>query len=134
MDTPSAHHNAVRVLSVDDSAEMRILVQASLERRGYSVQSVDCGRAAVAAASREPFDLVILDFDMPGIDGMEVGRALRKNPMTRAAMIAMHTSLDEAQVRRGFDDFGMFLAKPCGPLQLGEQAARLLQRSPAFTD
>jgi CheY-like chemotaxis protein len=127
MDAGSTHQKAGRVLAVDDSAEMRILVQASLERHGYSVHSVDCGAAAIAAASQERFDLVILDVDMPGLDGLEVGRALRENPLTRAAMIAMHTSRDEAQVRCGFADYDIFLPKPCCPLQFGERVNRLLQ-------
>jgi two-component system alkaline phosphatase synthesis response regulator PhoP len=127
MPASRAHRNALRVLAVDDSAEMRILVEATLERRGYSVQSVDCGTAAIAAASREPFDLVILDVDMPGLDGLEVGRALRDNPQTRAALIAMHTSLDEAEVRCGFDGYDLFLPKPCCPQRLGECVDQLLQ-------
>jgi CheY-like chemotaxis protein len=127
MNASSAQPRPLRVLAVDDSAEMRILVEASLQRHGYSVHAVDCGTAAIAAASLESFDLVILDVDMPGLDGLKVGRALRENPLTRAAMIAMHTSLDEAQVRCGFDDYDMFLPKPCCPLQLGERVAALLQ-------
>jgi CheY-like chemotaxis protein len=106
---------------------MRILVQASLEHRGYAVHPVDCGTAALEVARQESFDLVILDVDMPGLDGMEVGRALREHPLTRAVMIAMHTSLDEAQVRGGFDDYDLFLRKPCCPLQFGEHVDRLLQ-------
>jgi CheY-like chemotaxis protein len=106
---------------------MLILVQASLERLGHSVHAVDSGVAAIAAASLESFDLVILDVDMPGLNGLAVGRALRENPQTRAAMIAMHTSLDENEVRCGFDGYDMFLAKPCCPLQLGERVDQLLQ-------
>jgi CheY-like chemotaxis protein len=106
---------------------MLILVQASLERFGHSVHAVDSGFAALAAAHQESFDLVILDVDMPGLNGLAVGRALRGNPQTRTAMIAMHTSVDEAQVRQGFDDYDMFLSKPCCPLQLGERVDRLLQ-------
>ena len=65
------------------------------------------------AASRESFDAVILDVDMPGIDGLAVGRALRGDPRTRQSMIAMHTSLAEADVRTGFDGYDAFLPKPC---------------------
>ena len=74
---------------------MRVLVTASLEALGYSVEAVDSGHAALAASQREDFDAVILDVDMPGIDGLAVGRALRSNPKTSTSMIAMHTSLEE---------------------------------------
>ena len=131
MEASRAHGTAARVLAVDDSAEMLILVQASIERFGHSVHAVDSGTAAIAAANQEPFDLVILDVDMPGLNGLDVGRALRENPQTREAMIAMHTSLDEAQVRIGFDAYDLFLCKPCCPLQLGERVDRLLQDAQA---
>jgi CheY-like chemotaxis protein len=127
MDTSRALRRTTRVLAVDDSEEMLILVQASLERYGYSVHAVDCGEDAIEAATREVFDLVVLDVDMPGLDGLAVGRALRENPSTRVAMIAMHTSLEEAQVRHGFDGYDLYLHKPCSPLLLGERLDRLLQ-------
>jgi len=109
-----------RVLTVDDSAVMRELVTASLEALGYSVEAVDSGHAALAATLRENFDAVILDVDMPGIDGLAVGRALRSDPKTSASMIAMHTSLEESFVRTGFDEYDIFLPKPCDARELGE--------------
>jgi CheY-like chemotaxis protein len=110
-----------RVLTVDDSPVMRVLVTASLEALGYSVEAVDSGHAALEATRREDFDAVILDVEMPGIDGLAVGRALRSNPKTCASMIAMHTSIEEAVVRTGFDEYDIFLAKPCDARWLGER-------------
>jgi CheY-like chemotaxis protein len=70
---------------------------------------------------------VILDVDMPGIDGLAVGRALRGDPRTRQSMIAMHTSLAEADVRTGFDGYDAFLPKPCDARLLGECVGRMIQ-------
>lgn len=114
-------HPLGRVLAVDDSPVMRMLVTASLEALGYSVEAVDSGHAALEASSREDFDAVILDVDMPGLDGLAVGRALRSNPKTCASMIAMHTSLTEDFVRTGFDAYDIFLPKPCDARWLGER-------------
>jgi two-component system, chemotaxis family, chemotaxis protein CheY len=119
-----------RVLAVDDSGVMRELVTASLEAVGYSVEAVASGDAALDAAAREAFDAVILDVDMPGMDGMAVGRALRGNPRTSASLIAMHTSLDERDVRTGFDGYNAFLSKPCDARRLGECIDRLLRDRP----
>jgi|GraSoiStandDraft_4_1057263.scaffolds.fasta_scaffold384474_2 two-component system, chemotaxis family, chemotaxis protein CheY len=116
-----------RVLAVDDSSVIREILIASLEAAGYSVEAVATGQAALAAASRETFDAVILDVDMPGIDGLAVGRALRGDPRTRQSMIAMHTSLDEAHVRTGFDGYDVFLPKPCDARLLGECVGRMIQ-------
>lgn len=116
-----------RILAVDDSAEMRLLVQASLESIGYSVEAVDSGLAALEAAGLEDFDAVVLDVEMPGLDGLAVGRALRSDPRTCASMIAMYTSVDEATVRNGFDQYDVYLPKPCSPQELTECVDRLVQ-------
>jgi two-component system sensor histidine kinase BarA len=117
-----------RVLTVDDSAEMRVLVTASLEALGYSVEAVDSGYAALEATRHQRFDAVILDLDMPGMDGLTLGLALRGDPKTCSARIAMHTSMDEAVVRSIFDGYDAFLPKPCGARMLGECIDRLLSK------
>jgi CheY-like chemotaxis protein len=116
-----------RILAVDDCDHMGLLVQVSLESYGYSVKVVDSGFAALDAASQERFDAVVLDVEMPGLDGLAVGRALRNDPNTCASMIAMHTSIDEAAVRTGFDQYDAYLPKPCSPERLGECVDWLIQ-------
>lgn len=123
----STPHSRGRVLAVDDSSVIRELLTASLEAVGYSVEAVDSGFAALEAAAHESFDAVILDVDMPGLDGLAVGRALRRDPHMRRSMIAMHTTLDEADVRTGFDDYDIFLPKPCSARLLGQCVDRMLQ-------
>ena len=120
-------HARGRVLTVDDSPVMRVLVTASLEALGYSVEAVDSGYAALAASRVEDFDAVILDVDMPGMDGLALGRALRGDPKTCTSMIAMHTSLEEADVRSGFDEYDVFLPKPCEARLLGEAVDRMVK-------
>ena len=124
---PSSLPRRGRVLAVDDSSVIREILIASLEAAGYSVEAVATGQAALAAASRETFDAVILDVDMPGIDGLAVGRALRGDPRTCRSVIAMHTSLDEAAVRSGFDDYDVFLPKPCNAGLLGQCVDQMIR-------
>jgi CheY-like chemotaxis protein len=71
-------------------------------------------------------DLVFLDVEMPGLDGMAVGRALRCDPRTASALITMHTSLDEDKVRAGFSHYDAFVPKSASPLALGERVHGLL--------
>jgi len=127
MPSPNASPSRGRVLAVDDSTVMRELVTLSLEAAGYSVEAVASGDAALVAAAREVFDAFILDVDMPGMDGLAVGRALRNDPRTRSSMIAMHTSLDEADVRTGFDGYNAYLRKPFDARRLGECVDRMLR-------
>lgn len=114
-------------MAVDDSAEMRLLVSASLEALGYAVEAVDSGYAALEASHRGAFDAVVLDVDMPGLDGAAVGRALRDHPNTRTSMIAMHTSLDEADVRARFSEYDAYLPKPCDVRLIGERVDRMIR-------
>jgi two-component system, chemotaxis family, chemotaxis protein CheY len=127
MPSPNVSLSRGRVLAVDDSTVMRELVTLSLEAAGYSVEAVASGDAALVAAAREEFDAFILDVDMPGMDGLAVGRALRNDPRTRSSMIAMHTSLDEADVRTGFDGYNAYLRKPFDARRLGECVDRMLR-------
>ena len=125
MQAPVPQRLRGRILAVDDSALVRLLLKASLEPLGYSVELVDSGVAALQAAELESFDAVILDVDMPGLDGLAVGRALRGHPRSASALIAMHTSVEEDVVRCGFTHYDAFLPKPCAPKELGERVDRL---------
>ncbi len=106
---------------------MRELLTGSLEAEGFSVEAVDSGFAALHAARKELFDAVILDVDMPGMNGLEVARQLRADPRTSASAIAMHTSLEEKVVRDGFDQYDDFLPKPCSARVLGERVDAMIR-------
>ncbi len=127
MQSLGCHRQRGRVLAVDDSPVIRVLVTASLEALGYSVQAVDNGHEALAASKLENFDAIILDVDMPGMNGLEVGRALRRDPKTSLSIIIMHTSLEETVVRNGFDEYDVFLAKPCDARFFGARVDRVVR-------
>jgi CheY-like chemotaxis protein len=117
-----------RVLAVDDCAMMLDIVRASLEACGYSVQAVDNGWAALELAGAEAFDAIVLDVEMPGLDGLAVGRALRNNPKAATALIAIHSSVDEAAVRAGFSQYDAFVPKGADPRELGQRVDRMICR------
>jgi CheY-like chemotaxis protein len=127
MPASSARPAKGHVLAVDDCAVTRELVCASLESMGYDVQGVDSGWAALQAVEQGDFDAIVLDVEMPGMDGMAVGRALRHNPRTASAVIAMHTSVDETAVRAGFSHYDLFVPKSSSPTDLGEHVHGLLR-------
>ena len=127
MNAPDPFPSKGRVLAVDDCATTRELMRAALEHYGYSVQAVDSGWAALEVAGEGGFDAVVLDVEMPGMDGMAVGRALRSDPRTCDAKIAMHSSVDEAAVRAVFDQYDAFVPKAGSPRDLGERVDVLLR-------
>lgn len=127
---PAPDHPAAKghVLAVDDCETMRELLRASLESLGYRVQLADSGWAALDAAREDSFDAIVLDVEMPGLDGMAVGRALRDDPRTATAPIAMHSSIREDAVRAGFDRYDAFVPKNGDPFTLGHCVDDLIQR------
>ena len=74
----SRHYRALRVLMAEDNAVNRKLVARLLEKRGYSVVTVNDGHQALAALEKEPFDVVLMDVHMPSMGGFEATAAIRK--------------------------------------------------------
>lgn len=102
------------ILVVDDEPGIRELLGQILRDEGFSVTVVASGEEALAAVSREVFDLVMLDIKLPGMDGLEVLRQLKASgARVPVVMISGHASVEQAAqaVREGAADF---LEKPLG--------------------
>jgi DNA-binding response OmpR family regulator len=115
----------MRVLLADDSALGRRLVEATLTRAGHDVTSVADGEEAVAAFARLSPPLVILDWLMPNVDGVEACRRIRVLPGGPEAFVLMITARDQSAdlvdaLGAGVDDYMM---KPVTPEML---AARVI--------
>ena len=93
----------MRVLVVEDDVDIQDLVIAVLSRVGYDVVAEDDGDSGLAAAlSGEP-DLVILDWMMPGLSGVEVCRAIRADPTAKNVPVLMLTAkAHEADIDQAF--------------------------------
>lgn len=98
---------AGKILVVDDSKLVTDIVKLRLEMFGYAVRLAHSGEAALAAVAEEVPDLMVLDVQMPGIDGYEVCRRLRDNPLLDDLRIIMLTSSDDkhAAFEAGVDDY-----------------------------
>ena len=81
-----------RVLVIDDSELVREAATIALEMAGWQPVSAPDGEAGVAAASAQPPDAVLLDVEMPGIDGIETLRRLRTDPRTAGVPVAFLTA------------------------------------------
>ncbi|MBN1880406.1 response regulator transcription factor [bacterium] len=84
-----------RILVVDDEADIIELLQFNLEKEGYQVLTAMTGEAAVKAAQAKLPELIVLDLMLPGIDGMEVCRILKRDARTSAIPIIMLTAKTE---------------------------------------
>jgi DNA-binding response OmpR family regulator len=107
MTTPST--TDVRVLVVDDLATNVRLLEAVLRPRGFDVVGAGSGPEALAILGRGDIDIVLLDVNMPGMDGLEVCRMIRANPSTALLPVVMVTAAAEEErigaLEAGADDF-----------------------------
>jgi signal transduction histidine kinase/ActR/RegA family two-component response regulator len=115
-----AQHAQARVLLVDDNAVNRLLVEELLGMAGLRPDSVDSGTAAVDRLRAQPYDLVLMDVHMPGMDGLEATRAIRALPHARNLPILAMTASVLQDERQACLDAGMnaHLAKPIDTSQL----------------
>lgn len=129
---PTAGGNGYRVLLVEDSDVNRMVAKTQLERSGYEVVCAFNGLEAVDIFSRESFDIVLMDCQMPEMDGFDATRALRRSESGRRTPIVALTASALAGEREkclaaGMDDY---LAKPFTAIQLRKMLEMHLSRNP----
>jgi putative two-component system response regulator len=126
---------AARALVVDDEERNRRLLVAMLEAEGYSATEAADGAQALALARQSPPDIVLLDIMMPGMDGYEVARALKADPLTKAIPVVMVTALDDRASRLQGLEAGAeeFVTKPVDRNELRIRVRNLL-RLKEFSD
>lgn len=117
-----------RILIAEDDPSLRSLIRVTLDTGGFEIVEAADGPSALESARRDQPDLVFLDWQMPGMSGLEVVRALRADPATATTRIVMVTArrrkADEATARRaGVDDF---IVKPFSPVGLLDKVLEAL--------
>lgn len=122
---------AEKILVIDDDLDTLRLVGLMLQRQGYQISAATNGQQGLEKAIEEKPNLILLDIMMPDMDGYEVARRLRKNPVTINIPILMFTAktqLDDkvAGFEVGADDY---LTKPTHPSELQSHVKALLARS-----
>jgi two-component system phosphate regulon response regulator PhoB len=125
-----------KILVVDDEEDILELVLYNLDREGYAVVCAASGEKALEAAEAEPVDLIILDLMLPGIDGLEVARRLKRKADTREIPIVMLTAKgEEADVVTGLelgaDDY---VTKPFSPRILIARMKAVIRRRRGIAD
>ena len=127
--------SCAHILVVDDVEANRTLLASFLRRDGYQVDFAVDGRSALNVICRDHPDLVLMDVMMPGIDGFEACRALKRDPRTRLVPVVLVTALQETEDRiRGIDaGADDFLSKPFNAHELRARVRSLI-RIKRYTD
>jgi CheY-like chemotaxis protein len=120
------------ILVVDDNRINRLVAVKSVEAMGAEAEAVESGPAAIEAVDRTNFDLVLMDINMPEMDGMEATRRIRALSSQAAAtpVIALTADVMSHQ-RQSYRMAGMdgVVAKPFSPAQLLSEIAKIAERS-----
>ena len=119
-----------RILVVDDEPDILALIQYNLSKAQYDVVSVESGEEALAQVRTTPPSLIVLDLMLPGVDGLEVCKVLKRDTRTAAIPIVILTARgEEADIvvglELGADDY---LTKPFSPRVLLARIRAVLRR------
>jgi PAS domain S-box-containing protein len=131
LQAPNAEKSrGLKILLAEDNPINAMLTRELLKRRGHRVSEVTSGEAAVAAVTREHFDLLLTDIHMPGLDGVEATKRIRAEEklMSRARLPIVALTADALETgKRACQEAGMdgFLTKPIDPAELDSMFASL---------
>ena len=118
------------ILTVDDSASIRVTIKIALTGAGYTVAEAENGADGIAKAKAAHYDLIITDLNMPVMDGLTMIEELRKSPdHTGVPIIFLTTESDEGMKQRAKAAGATgWLTKPFDPEQLVKIARKVLGR------
>ncbi|MFY9342799.1 MAG: response regulator transcription factor [Planctomycetota bacterium] len=121
-----------KILVVEDEPDILEVIQYNLEREGHKVIACRDGEQGLSRARTDDPDLILLDLMLPHMDGIEVCRRVKADPVTRAIPIIMVTAKGEESdvvlgLGMGADDY---LTKPFSPRELIARVAVVLRRGP----
>jgi DNA-binding response OmpR family regulator len=117
-----------RVLVIEDDAPLRELIVETLRQDGHEVTQARDGLEGLTLIDATAFDLVVADLNMPNLDGLTLGRALKAHPQTRTIPLILMTARKDAEAVLEGIGLGAryFLPKPFPVEELADKVAKAL--------
>lgn len=117
-----------RIVAVDDNPVVTELIAAVLRKAGHDVETAPSGGEALVVLQRNPPDLLLLDLQMPGLDGLEVLRILRERRVCEGVPVLVLTGEDDEHYVARARELGAagYLLKPFDARRLNEKVHRVL--------
>jgi len=117
-----------RILYVEDDHRIRGAVKLALEDEGWQVDESETGEEAIASFGRAPTDVVLIDIMLPGMDGFEVCRSIRRHSDVPIIMVTARADTHDvvAGLEAGADDY---MTKPLQPKELSARIRAMLRRA-----
>ena len=124
--------NKNSIIIVEDEADILDVIDYNLSREGFKVSGYKDGEVGLSAIRESHPDLILLDLMLPGIDGLEICKKLKEDPLTRNIPVIMITAKTEESdvilgLGMGADDY---LSKPFSPKELVARVKAVLRRAP----
>jgi DNA-binding response OmpR family regulator len=112
-----------RILIIQDSASVNAVLKFRLEAEGFSIDTVETGEEGIEKAKVDQYQLVVVDYNLPGINGTEVCRILKAQQNTKAVPIIFMSAQDENKLRQIVKDAGAdgYISEPFEGKELIEQ-------------
>lgn len=128
--------SARRIALIEDDSDLSFTIRLNLEKEGYKVDTFQNGQEGLLAVQRGRFDFLILDLNLPDLDGFTICREIRRDPQVRTLPVLMLTARSSERDRvtgleLGADDY---LVKPFSTRELLARIAAILRRTPHGDD
>ena len=120
--------SAKTILITDDEPHMRRLLEFSIRKTGHTIVQAESGENALTVINAQPIDLLIIDYGLTGITGLDTIRAIRQNSKFEQLPVVLITARGDTGIRRDAEASKVtaFITKPFSPIELSQLVQKIL--------